>query len=146
MCCLLLSGLYMYLYVMKPGRKLLIQQYTCYIGVVPGPLAMPIIDRSMASSQRTLASVQSRRASSSQGCRGISVSASRAGAARTAAILLLSYHDTFTEVPYFSTKSRLGTGVFWRILNVAYLLCVMNYTWLICSLRLLSYLNCDWDI
>ncbi|XP_018573884.1 uncharacterized protein LOC108912936 isoform X2 [Anoplophora glabripennis] len=60
----------------------------------PGSLPLPIIDRSLtsrASSHRTFASMPSRRASSAPGCRGISVSASRAGAARAAAILLLSY-------------------------------------------------------
>lgn len=91
--------------------------------VVPGPLAMPIIDRSMASSQRTLASMQSRRASSSQGCRGIPISASRAGAARTAAILLLSCHDTITEVPCLSDKSRLTSGVLAYEIDVAYYNC-----------------------
>ncbi|XP_074038923.1 uncharacterized protein isoform X2 [Leptinotarsa decemlineata] len=62
----------------------------------PG-LPLPIIDRSetsRASSRRTFASIQSRRASSAPGFRAgavHSVAASRAGAARTAAILLLSY-------------------------------------------------------
>ncbi|XP_017779127.1 PREDICTED: uncharacterized protein LOC108564558 isoform X6 [Nicrophorus vespilloides] len=61
--------------------------------------SVPIIDRrlvSRASSQRTLVS-SSRRPSSAPGCRGIAVSASRAGAARAAAILLLSYHATLPE-------------------------------------------------
>ncbi|XP_044262572.1 uncharacterized protein LOC123010022 isoform X5 [Tribolium madens] len=51
----------------------------------PGSLPMPIIDRSLTSrtsSRRTIASLPSRRASSAQGCRGIAVSASRAGSRR----------------------------------------------------------------
>lgn len=57
-----------------------------------------MMDRQMTSSlssQRTFESIQSRRASSAPGIsssgRGVPVSASRAGAARAAAILLLSY-------------------------------------------------------
>lgn len=65
---------------------------------------MPINERSStsrASSHRTIGSMQSRRASSAHGCRGIGVSASRAGAARTAAILLLSCH----MAPYDGPKT-----------------------------------------
>lgn len=81
------------------------------MGNFTGPMAMPIIERSMASqasSQRTLASTQSRRVSSSQGCRGFS--ASRAGAARTAAILLLSLNPADSEVPNI-TQTCSGIGV-----------------------------------
>ncbi|XP_044757127.1 uncharacterized protein LOC123315487 isoform X2 [Coccinella septempunctata] len=72
-----------------------------------GSLPLPIIDRSLTSasrtsSRRTLASIQSRRASSAQGCRaGISVvSSSRTGAARSAAILLLSCQYDFDARNY----------------------------------------------
>ncbi|XP_015839598.1 uncharacterized protein LOC657763 isoform X4 [Tribolium castaneum] len=74
----------------------------------PGSLPMPIIDRSLTSrtsSHRTLASLPSRRASSAQGCRGIAVSASRAGAARNAAILLLSsYQSDPYQPPLYEYK------------------------------------------
>lgn len=52
---------------------------------------------SRASSQRTFVSSYSRRPSSAQGSRGVLVSASRAGAARAAAILLISCHVTATN-------------------------------------------------
>ncbi|KAK9881002.1 hypothetical protein WA026_014345 [Henosepilachna vigintioctopunctata] len=71
-----------------------------------GSLPLPIVNRSLSasrtSSHRTLASLQSRRASSSQGCRtGISfVSSSRTGAARSAAILLLSCQYDFDAQNY----------------------------------------------
>lgn len=81
---------------------------------VPGSLPLPIHDRSStsrASSHRTYASLQSRRASSAQGCRGIAVSGSRAGAARAAAILLLSCHVLPSELQKASAlQTRLGTG------------------------------------
>lgn len=79
---------------------------------VPGSLPMPIIDRSLTSrtsSRRTIASLPSRRASSAQGCRGIAVSGSRAGAARTAAILLLSCHSESYDVS-LKADTRFGTG------------------------------------
>ncbi|KAJ8978213.1 hypothetical protein NQ317_002033 [Molorchus minor] len=87
------------------------------VGTVPGSLPLPIIDRSLtsrASSHRTFASMPSRRASSAPGCRGISVSASRAGAARTAAILLLSYcHGGPYEVSCRGrADTKLGIDVF----------------------------------
>ncbi|XP_072395183.1 uncharacterized protein [Diabrotica undecimpunctata] len=59
----------------------------------PGSLPLPILDRSStsrASSQRTYASMPSRRSSSAPGFRS-GATYSRAGAARAAAILLLSY-------------------------------------------------------
>ncbi|XP_017779123.1 PREDICTED: uncharacterized protein LOC108564558 isoform X2 [Nicrophorus vespilloides] len=73
--------------------------YGSFLAVRDVTGSVPIIDRrlvSRASSQRTLVS-SSRRPSSAPGCRGIAVSASRAGAARAAAILLLSYHATLPE-------------------------------------------------
>ncbi|XP_065157454.1 uncharacterized protein [Atheta coriaria] len=74
--------------------------------------SVPIIDRrlvSRASSQRTLAS--SRRPSSAPGCRGVAVSASRAGAARAAAILLLSCHEitAIPEVPLGSRRPSIAS-------------------------------------
>lgn len=75
-----------------------------------GSLPLPINDRSStsrASSNRTYASFQSRRASSAQGCRGIAVSGSRAGAARAAAILLLSYHVLPSDLQQVS-RTRIG--------------------------------------
>lgn len=58
---------------------------------------------SRASSQRTFVSTYSRRVSSAQGyhqgSRGVLVSASRAGAARAAAILLISCHVTHDDSP-----------------------------------------------
>ncbi|XP_068911371.1 uncharacterized protein [Tenebrio molitor] len=77
----------------------------------PGSLPMPIIDRSLTSrtsSRRTIASLPSRRASSAQGCRGIAVSGSRAGAARTAAILLLSCHSESYDVS-LKADTRFGS-------------------------------------
>ncbi|XP_057651284.1 uncharacterized protein LOC130890897 isoform X2 [Diorhabda carinulata] len=59
----------------------------------PGSLPLPILDRSLtsrASSQRTYTSMPSRRSSSAPGFRS-GAGYSRAGAARAAAILLLSY-------------------------------------------------------
>lgn len=72
---------------------------------------MPIIERSStsrASSHRTIGSIQSRRASSAQGCRGYAVSASRAGAARAAAILLLSCHVAPTYEVSYNADIKLG--------------------------------------
>lgn len=86
--------------------------YLIWMRTVPGSLPMPTIDRSLTSrtsSHRTLASMQSRRASSAQGCRGISVSASRAGAARAAAILLLSCRTDPYEVSLIA-DTCFGTG------------------------------------
>lgn len=98
---------------------------------------MPSIDRSLASrasSQRTLASLQSRRVSSSGqiGCRPYSVSASRAGAARAAAILLLSCHATDTPdannyltFGYLHHTRSYGIGV---LLNCNVLCCGWTVT------------------
>lgn len=80
--------------------------YGSFLAVRDVAGSVPIIDRrlvSRASSQRTLAS--SRRPSSAPGCRGVAVSASRAGAARAAAILLLSCHE-ITAIP----EVPLGSG------------------------------------
>lgn len=77
---------------------------------VPGSLPLPIIDRSLTSrtsSHRTISSLPSRRASSAQGCRGIS--ASRAGAARTAAILLLSSYQSDQSYQLPLSATRFGT-------------------------------------
>ncbi|KAK5649883.1 hypothetical protein RI129_000912 [Pyrocoelia pectoralis] len=74
-------------------------------------LPMPLLEQSSTShgtSQRSLTSVSSRRASSLHGCRGISVSASRAGAARAAAILLMSFHEHNPDIPAKLT-SYLGS-------------------------------------
>lgn len=78
-----------------------------------GSLPLPIIERSStsrASSQRTYASMPSRRSSSAPGFRtgaGVGVY-SRAGAARAAAILLLSYCNVAPTVEqgarYVDTK------------------------------------------
>ncbi|KAF5290148.1 hypothetical protein FQR65_LT11660 [Abscondita terminalis] len=73
-------------------------------------LPMPLLESSTShgTSQRSLTSVSSRRASSIHGCRGVSVSASRAGAARAAAILLMSFHESNPEIPAKIT-SYLGS-------------------------------------
>lgn len=99
---------------------------------------------SRASSQRTFVSSYSRRVSSGQsyhqGSRGVLVSASRAGAARAAAILLISCHVTSDDARMAGAQSPEDsvTGD-----TVGGRLCCLNWLPMPSVVYVLIYLDCQ---